>query len=58
MATGSNLRDLDHRPVKEVEADKALDAPKKSLEHYKRRAKDKAIDIVLNYMFPEGNEKS
>ena len=49
---------LDHRPVKEVEADKALDAPKKGLEHYKRRAKDKAIDIVLNYMFPEGNDKS
>lgn len=49
---------LDHRPVKEVEEEKALDAPKKGLEHYKRRAKDKAIDIVLNYMFPEGNDKS
>lgn len=49
---------LDHRPVKEVEEDKALDAPKKGLEHYRRRAKDKAIDIVLNYMFPEGNDKS
>lgn len=45
---------LDHRPVKEVEEEKALNAPKKDLEHYKRKAKDKAIDLVLNRMFPEG----
>jgi hypothetical protein len=49
---------LDHRPVKEVEEEKALDVPKKGLEHYKRKAKDKAIDLVLNRMFPEGNDKS
>lgn len=45
---------LDHRPVKEVKEEKALNAPKKGLEHYKRKAKDKAIDLVLNRMFPEG----
>ncbi len=49
---------LDHRPVKEVEEEKALNVPKKGLEHYKRKAKDKAIDLVLNRMFPEGNDKS
>lgn len=44
---------LDHRPVREVEEEKALNAPKRGLEHYKRKAKDKAIDLVLNRMFPE-----
>ena len=44
---------LDHRPVDEVEKEKALDIPKKSIGHYKRKAKDKAIDILLNYIFPE-----
>jgi hypothetical protein len=48
---------LDHRPVKEVDEEKALNAPKKGLEHYKRKAKDKAIDLVLNRMFPEDNDK-
>lgn len=49
---------LDHRSVKEVEEEKALDAPRKGLEYYKRKAKDKAIDIVLNRMFPEGKDVS
>ena len=47
---------LDHRSVKEIEEEKALDAPRKGLEYYKRKAKDKAIDIVLNRMFPEGKD--
>jgi hypothetical protein len=46
---------LDHRPVKEVEEEKSLDAPRKGLEYYKRKTMDKAIDIVLNRMFPEGS---
>ena len=45
---------LDHRPVEEVEKEKALDIPKKGIEHYKRKAKDKTIDILLNYIFSEG----
>lgn len=49
---------LDHRPVKEVEEEKLLDAPRKGLEHYKRRTMDKAIDIVLNRMFPEERSRS
>ena len=44
---------LDHRPVEEVEKEKALDVPRKSLENYKKKSTDKAIDILLNYIFPE-----
>jgi hypothetical protein len=39
--------------VEEVEKEKALDVPRKGIEHYKKRSKDKAIDILLNYIFPE-----
>ena len=45
---------LDHRPLEEVEKEKALDIPKKGIEHYKRKAKDKTIDMLLNYIFREG----
>ena len=48
----------DNRSIKDVEEEKALDAPRKGLEYYKRKAKDKAIDIVLNRMFPEGKDVS
>lgn len=48
---------LDHRPVKEVEEEKALDVPKKGAEYYKRKAKDKTIDMVLDYIFPEEKNK-
>jgi hypothetical protein len=41
---------LDHRPVDEVEKEKALDIPKKSIGYYKRKAKDKAIDIIFIFI--------
>ena len=44
---------LDHRPVKDVEQDRALESPKRNSEYYKRKAKDKMIDIFLNYIFRE-----
>ncbi|MEW6603866.1 MAG: hypothetical protein AB1351_04155 [Thermoproteota archaeon] len=44
---------LDHRPVDEVEREKALDAPKKGMEYYKQQAKNKAVDALLNIIFPE-----
>jgi hypothetical protein len=44
---------LDHRPVREVEQDRAFEAPKKKSEYYKKKAKDKGIDLLLNYIFPE-----
>jgi hypothetical protein len=44
---------LDHRPVDEVEREKELDLPKKSIENYKQQAKNKAVDMLLNIIFPE-----
>jgi hypothetical protein len=44
---------LDHRPVHEVEQEKALDAPKKGREYYKRKLTNKAVDVVLNIIFPD-----
>lgn len=45
---------LDHRPFHEVEREKELNIPKKGTRYYKRKAKDKTIDILLNHIFPEG----
>jgi hypothetical protein len=44
---------LDHRSVDEVEKEKALDVPKKSIENYKQHAKNKAVDVLLNIIFPD-----
>lgn len=44
---------LDHRPVDEVEREKALDVPKKGVEYYRQQAKNKAVDMVLNFIFPD-----
>ena len=44
---------LDHRPVDEVEREKALDIPKNSMENYKHQAKNKAVDMLLNIIFPD-----
>lgn len=44
---------LDHRPVHEVEAEKATDLPKKGKEYYKRKLTNKAVDTVLNIIFPD-----
>jgi hypothetical protein len=44
---------LDHRPVDEVDREKALDVPKKGMEYYKQRAKSKAVDVMLNIIFPD-----
>jgi hypothetical protein len=44
---------LDHRSVDEVEREKALDVPKKTMENYKQQAKNKAVDMLLNIIFPD-----
>jgi len=44
---------LDHRPVYEVDQDRAQEAPKRKLEYYKSKAKDKGIDLLLGYVFHE-----
>ena len=44
---------LDHRPVNEVEREKALDVPKEGIEYYKQQTKNKVVDILLNIIFPD-----
>jgi len=44
---------LDHRPVHEVEQEKTFDTPKKGSEYYKRKLTNKAVDVVLNIIFPD-----
>jgi hypothetical protein len=44
---------LDHRPVSEVESEKNVDKPKKGMEYYKQKAKNKAVDVLLNIIFPD-----
>ncbi len=44
---------LDHRPVHEVEQERKFEAPRKNSEYYKKKAKDKAINMLLNHIFPE-----
>jgi hypothetical protein len=47
---------LDHRPVIEVEHDKSLEIPRKGKEHVKQAIKNKALDALLNYIFPEDHK--
>ena len=44
---------LDHRSVEEVEKEKIMDSHKKGKEYYKNALKNKALDMLLNYVFPE-----
>jgi hypothetical protein len=44
---------LDHRTVGEIEKEKESDKPKKGVDFYKKRVKDKTVDILLDYIFPE-----
>jgi hypothetical protein len=44
---------LDHRAVDEVEREKSLDVPRNSIENYKQQAKNKAVDMLLNIIFPD-----
>ena|SRR5581483_4697578 len=44
---------MDQRPIEEIEKEKAADAPKKGTEYYKQKAKNKAVDMLLNIIFPD-----
>jgi hypothetical protein len=44
---------LDHRPYEEVERERASDAPKKGTEYYKQKVKNRAVDMLLNVIFPD-----
>lgn len=44
---------LDYRPLEMIEKEKGLETPKKGKEYFKEKVKNKAFDILLNYIFPE-----
>jgi hypothetical protein len=44
---------LDHRPVAEVEQEKALDSPNQGMEYYKQKVKNRAVDLLLTIIFPD-----
>ena len=43
----------DDRSIQVVEQEKILETPRKNSKNYKERAKSKAVDMLLNYMFHE-----
>lgn len=43
----------DRRSIQVVEQEKMLETPRKNPKQYKDRAKSKAVDMLLNYMFHE-----
>ena len=44
---------LDHRSLEIIEKEKKLETPKKGQRYFKDKIKNKALDILLNYIFPE-----
>jgi hypothetical protein len=47
----------DHRPVDRVAREKALSTPTKGVGYYKDKLKNKAADMVINYIFPDDKKK-
>jgi hypothetical protein len=47
----------DHRPVDSVAKEKALNTPTKGMGYYKDKLKTKAVDMVINYIFPDDKNK-
>lgn len=47
---------LDHRPIEEIVKEKQRETPKKGIEFYKDKAKNKALDLLLNHIFPDKKE--
>jgi hypothetical protein len=43
----------DDRSIEVVEQEKILETPRKNSKYYKKRAKSKAVDMLLNYIFRE-----
>lgn len=43
----------DHRPVEVVAREKALNTTKKGIGYYKDKLKNKAVDMVINQIFPD-----
>lgn len=49
---------LDNRPYEIVQQDKLIEEPKKGSAYYKGKITNKAIDILLNYIFPKNKNKT
>ena len=49
---------LDNRPYEIVQQDKLIEAPKKGTAYYKGKITNKAIDVLLNYIFPKNKNKT
>jgi hypothetical protein len=47
----------DHRPVNDVAREKALNRPTRGIGYYKGKLKNKAVDMVLNYIFPDDKKR-
>jgi hypothetical protein len=47
----------DHRPVDSVAREKALNTPTRGIGYYKDKLKNKAVDMVINYVFPDDKNK-
>jgi hypothetical protein len=48
---------LDDRPYDIVQKEKAVEEPKKGYVYYKHKMTNKAIDALLNYIFPKNKNK-
>jgi hypothetical protein len=46
----------DHRPIGTVEKERVLNAPTKGIGYYRDKLKNKAVDMVINYIFDEKNK--
>ena len=44
---------LDNRPLEIIEREKKLESSKKGQKYFKDKIKNKALDMLLNYIFPE-----
>jgi hypothetical protein len=49
---------LDNRPYEVVQKEKLIEKPKKGTAYYKSKMTNKAIDLLLNYIFPKNKEKT
>ncbi|HEX5519107.1 MAG TPA: hypothetical protein VFX18_01585 [Candidatus Nitrosocosmicus sp.] len=49
---------LDNRPYDVVQKEKLKEKPEKGSSYYKRKMTNKAIDVLLNYIFPKNKDKA
>ncbi len=47
---------IDNRSVVEIDTENSLDAPKKGIQFYKKQAKEKAANLLLNILFQNERE--